>query len=132
MAWAFSHDFEFKVKFSISSAWRSNKYQEELRVSCASSRCADAGASEHEMGLALDLGINGGNIMRNNGIYYQWLVDNAHKWGFHQTYQKGVNIDSKIEEPWHWRYVGVHFATYLHENGLSLAEYFYSEVENRG
>ncbi len=126
MARAFSNTFDFKVKLSIMSARRSAKYQKELADNCSSTRCADAGASEHEAGLALDLGVNGGNIMRNNGKYYNRLKENAHKRGFHNTYQKGIAIDGKIPEPRHRRYVGVEFATQLYQSGLSFAEYFYS------
>jgi D-alanyl-D-alanine carboxypeptidase len=70
--------------------------------------------------------VNGGNILGNNRKYYQWLTDNAHFRGFHNTYQKGIEIDGKMVEPWHWRYVGVELATYLHDSGQTFAEYFYS------
>lgn len=126
LARAFSNAFDFKVKLSLVSARRSAESQKILRASCASARCADVGASEHEAGLALDIGINGGNILRNGEIYYNWLHENAHKRGFHQSYQKGLEIDGKMEEPRHWRYVGTGLATLLHERDLSFTEYFYS------
>ena len=126
MARAFSNAFDFKIKLSITSAWRSANFQRELVATCNSTRCADPGASEHEAGLALDLGVHGGNIMRNGGRYYDWLKENAHKRGFHQTYQKGIAVDGKIPEPRHWRYVGRELATLLYERDQSFAEYFYS------
>lgn len=126
MAWAFSNEFDFKKKLSITSTWRSAKYQQELAASCSSDRCAEPWASEHELGLAIDLGVNWWNIMSNGWKYYDWLMNNAHRRGFHNTYQKWIEIDGKMMEPWHWRYVWVSLATYLHDNGLSLAEYFYS------
>jgi len=63
MAWAFSHAFNFKARFTINSAYRSQTYQKKLAATCSESRCAIPGTSEHEAGLALDLGVNGGNIL---------------------------------------------------------------------
>ncbi|MBR4567650.1 D-alanyl-D-alanine carboxypeptidase family protein [bacterium] len=55
-------------------------------------------------------------------ISLQWLQDNAYKWGFHNTYQKGIEIDGQMVEPWHRRYVGDELAEELYEKNLSLAE----------
>jgi D-alanyl-D-alanine carboxypeptidase len=126
MARAFSHAFNFKSRLSITSAYRSSTYQKKLASTCSTERCALPGTSEHEAGLALDLGVNGGNILSSGGKYYQRLSDNAHLRGFHNTYQKGLEIDGKMVEPRHRRYVGVELATSLHESGQTLAEYFYS------
>jgi D-alanyl-D-alanine carboxypeptidase len=116
MARAFADTFNFEAKLSLTSAWRSPVYQKQLSATCSTQRCALPGTSEHEAGLAVDVGVNGGNILSAGGKYYQWLYDNAHRYGFHNTYQKGIAIDGKIVEPWHWRYVGVALATYLHES----------------
>jgi D-alanyl-D-alanine carboxypeptidase len=72
------------------------------------------------------LGVNGGNILGKGGKYYQWMAQNAHLYGFHNTYQKGIAIDGKMVEPWHWRYVGIALATHLYDSKQTLAEYFYS------
>ena len=129
MAWAFSNAFEFKAKLTINSAWRSPKFQRQLASSCSAWRCAKPWTSEHEAGLALDLGVNGWNIKAWSGKYYQRLVDNAYKYWFHNSYQKWMEVDGKIVEPWHWRYVWVELATYLHEHNLTFAEYFYENIE---
>ncbi len=129
MAWAFSNAFGFKAKLSINSARRSPTFQRQLANNCSIWRCAKPGTSEHEAGLALDLWVNGWNIKAWNGIYYQWLVDNAHKYWFHNTYQKWMEVDGKIIEPWHWRYVGKELATILHNNNKTFAEYFYENIE---
>ena len=131
MAWAFSNAFEFKAKLTINSAWRSQKYQRQLASKCSVWRCAKPGTSEHEAGLALDLWVNGWNIKAWSGKYYQRLVDNAHKYWFHNSYQKWMEVDGKIVEPWHWRYVWVDLATYLHDNNQTFAEYFYENIEQR-
>jgi len=129
MAWAFSNAFGFKAKLSINSARRSPTYQRQLASNCSVWRCAKPGTSEHEAGLALDLGVNGWNIKAWSGKYYQWLVDNAHKYGFHNTYQRWMEVDGKIVEPRHWRYVWVELATILHDRNQTFAEYFYENIE---
>ena len=129
MAWEFSNAFGFKAKLTINSAWRSQKFQRQLASSCSAWRCANPWTSEHEAGLALDLGVNGWNIKAWSWKYYQRLVDNAHKYGFHNSYQKWMDIDWKIVEPRHWRYVWVDLATYLHEHNQTFIEYFYENIE---
>lgn len=52
------------------------------------------------------------------------MQENAHKRGFHQTYQKGIEIDGKHIEDWHWRYVGTGLATELWKRKMSFAEWF--------
>ena len=47
----------------------------------------------------------------------------AHEFGFTQSYQKGVDVDGYIIEPWHWRYVGKDLATYLWENKMTFSQY---------
>lgn len=129
MARAFSNAFDFKAKLSINSARRSPEYQKKLSASCSNWRCAKPWTSEHEAWLALDIWVNWWNIKSWNGKYYQWLYDNAHLYGFHNTYQKWIEVDWKIVEAWHWRYVGKDLATTLHENNQTIAEYFYENIE---
>ncbi len=129
MARAFANTFNFKQKLSIVSAYRSPMFQASLARNCSTTRCASAGTSEHEAGLALDLGVNGGNILWGWGTYYQRLANNAHLYGFHNTYQKGFDIDGKMIEPRHWRYVGVELATHLHITNQSFAEFFYGHTQ---
>jgi len=129
MARAFSNAFNFKAKLTINSAWRSQAYQRQLLSNCSAWRCAKPWTSEHEAWLALDLWVNWWNIKAWSGKYYQWLADNAHKYGFHNSYQKWIDVDGKIVEPRHWRYVWVDLATYLHDTNQTFAEYFYKNIE---
>jgi D-alanyl-D-alanine carboxypeptidase len=55
-----------------------------------------------------------------------WLQENAHKWWFHNSYQKGVEIDGQVIEPWHRRYVWIKLATELYEKKQSFTEWYYS------
>ena len=51
------------------------------------------------------------------------MTENAHTYGFHQSYQKWIEIDLYSEEKRHWRYVWVDMATELKESWLSFTEW---------
>ena len=53
------------------------------------------------------------------------MEENAHKFGFIIRYPKDKeNITGYNYEPWHLRYVGHELASELHNNNLSLEEYY--------
>jgi D-alanyl-D-alanine carboxypeptidase len=52
------------------------------------------------------------------------MQQNAYKYGFNNSYQKWKQIDWYAVEPWHWRYVGIDFATYLWEKNISFWEFY--------
>ena len=87
-----------------------------------SGQCAIPWASEHQAWLALDLGVNNRSL---DNATFQWLKDNAYKYWFHNTYQKGLEVDGQVVEPWHWRYVWLELAKELHDQNLSFAEWYY-------
>lgn len=124
MARHFWSAFNKKKKISITSTFRSYDFQKKMNGSCHAHHCAEAGSSEHQAGLAIDLGVNG---RRLDSASFEWMKNNAHKRGFHNTYQKGVEIDGKMVEPWHWRYLGVKLATELYEKKMSFAEWYYQQ-----
>jgi D-alanyl-D-alanine carboxypeptidase len=74
--------------------------------------------------LAVDLweASNEEKFLAKYQTYYDWLVENAHLYGFHQSYQKGKAIDGYAIEPWHRRYLGVDLAKELWENGMTFSE----------
>lgn len=81
--------------FTLVSAYRSYEFQKSVsNEDCIRRRlCAIPGKSEHQAGLAVDLG--GPQVMRlgKDSIQYRWLQQHAHIYGRHQTYQHGPNID---------------------------------------
>lgn len=99
-----------------------NSYVKKDGVEKASTYSARPGESEHQTGLAFDVGMisdNFGNT--SSGI---WLRDNAHKYGFIIRYLKGKeNITGYKYEPWHIRYVGENVATEIYNMGVTLEEY---------
>lgn len=83
---------------------------------------ARPGTSEHQTGLAFDVGkIDDNYANTSEGI---WLSENAHKYGFIIRYPKGKqHITGYKYEPWHIRYLGVELATKVYNSGLTLEEY---------
>jgi LAS superfamily LD-carboxypeptidase LdcB len=130
MAWHFRDDFKGD-RLTIFSAYRSKSYQDGLiKKWCAANACAKWWTSEHQAGLAVDLRVTTkwwrSISMDTPNKYTEWLHAHAQERGFHNTYQKGVAIDGKIVEGWHWRYMGVELATLLREKGMTIAEYYHS------
>lgn len=87
------------------------------------------GCSEHQSGLAIDLGRAGENIdficpeLPYDGIFGKFRERIA-EYGFIERYQEGKEGITEISpEPWHFRYVGVPHAALIHEYGLCLEEY---------
>lgn len=120
---------EFQEKMVAVSTYRSYTYQAGIKArGCPDNLCAKAGHSEHQSGLAVDFWSASTNAYWQSSPrlmkYYRWLSENAHMYGFHNTYQRGREIDGYEIEPWHWRYMWVTLATYLHEQDLTFAEFY--------
>ena len=80
------------------------------------------GTSEHQIGIAVD--INADTEKCKAEDVYNWLADNAHKYGFINRYPADkTDITGISNEPWHYRYVGVDAATEIHKKDLCLEEY---------
>ena len=83
---------------------------------------AQPGHSEHQTGLAMDVG----SIDDNYGETPEgkWLAENAHNYGFIIRYPRGKEaITGYKYEPWHIRYLGKDIATRVYNSGLTLEEY---------
>ena len=120
---------EFEKPIVVISAYRSYNYQKGIKNrGCPDNLCAKAGYSEHQSGLAVDLWETTTNKQFLSQArlkkYFEWLQNNAHLYWFHNTYQKGLEIDTYEIEPWHWRYMWVELASYLKEKDLTFAEYY--------
>ncbi len=118
------------VDLYVYSAYRSFDTQSALKgqytvvygAGTANQFSADQGYSEHQLGTTVDLittGIGGTLAGFDGTTAYQWLTDNAYKFGFVLSYPKDNSY--YIYEPWHWRFVGVGLATYLKTQN----KYFY-------
>lgn len=113
------------TKLLVVSAYRSFGTQAALKsgykvtygAGTANSFSADQGYSEHQLGTTIDFttGILGANFSGfDKSDAYQWLLDNAYRYGFIISYPKTNTYYTY--EPWHWRFVGVALATKLHED----------------
>lgn len=124
-------DIELYVKSSYRSFTEQSKlksaYTTTYGAGSANTFSADQGYSEHQLGTTVDfISIGqGGNLAGfEKTAAYEWLRDNAHKYGFVLSYPP--NNKYYIFEPWHWRFVGVELAKHLKDEG----KYFY-ELEQR-
>lgn len=80
------------------------------------------GTSEHNLGLAMDICNTKDSFAFTKE--YEWLTENAHKYGFILRYtEEKMDITGIVDEPWHWRYVGVDYAEDIKNSGLCLEEY---------
>lgn len=83
---------------------------------------AEAGKSEHQTGLALD--INSDQSQSSDEDVYDWLNENAYKYGFILRYPPdSADVTGIAYEPWHYRYVGTETAFEIHERNITLEEY---------
>ncbi len=117
------------VEMYVKSSYRSfneqsalkNAYSVTYGAGSANQFSADQGYSEHQLGTTVDLittGLGGQLAGFEKTKAYQWLLDNAYKYGFVLSYP--ANNGYYIFEPWHWRYVGVKLATYLHNRNKNF------------
>lgn len=93
-----------------------------IGYSIASRYSAPAGASEHQLGLAID--VNELEETFGNTAEGKWLAENCYKFGFILRYPKDkTDITGYDYEPWHFRFVGRYHATKMHELGMCHEEY---------
>lgn len=99
-----------------------NNYVARDGQALADTYSARPGQSEHQTGLAFDVGKLDDNYGSTPaGI---WLKENCHKYGFILRYPKGKeSITGYQYEPWHIRYVGVEHATKIMNQNITLEEY---------
>ncbi len=93
------------------------------------------GHSEHQLGMAVDFGspempaLTGNTTDPFSPLFAgtsegYWLEQHAFDYGFSMSSPLGAEaLTGLAYEPWHYRYVGVEMATYLHASGYFLDEY---------
>ena len=117
----------------INSAYRSFKDQQDLidlylreyGQSYVDKYVAKAGFSEHQTGLAFDIGSRNSRVFAQSKEF-SWMKDNAYKYGFIYRFDKKYeNITGFRNEAWHYRYVGKKISKYIYEhNNMPLEEYY--------
>lgn len=121
--------------FIVSSSYRSYATQVSTYnywVSVNGQQSADTvsarpGYSEHQTGLALDVGVTGCELDCFGGTsQYQWFQANAASFGFIQRYYSGFEaITGYASEEWHYRYVGVSVAQDMKAKGIKTLEEYW-------
>jgi D-alanyl-D-alanine carboxypeptidase len=130
------------IDLMIASAFRSYQLQttiynnnvKSLGQKEADRQSAKAGASEHQLGLAIDFTTPAQTCRLlecfENTAAGKWLAAHAHEYGFILRYTKtGEAITGYMYEPWHFRFVGAALSTALHQNGALTFEEAYPYLE---
>ena len=119
------------------STYRSYDYQTGLYeryvkrdgIDAADRYSARPGYSEHQTGLAFDIG------EVDNEQYFasekfgetdagKWVATNAHRFGFIMRYPEGKEkVTGYMYESWHFRYVGIELAEEIYKQNITLEEY---------
>lgn len=101
--------------------------QKKVGTKKADKYVARAGASEHQLGLAMDLGwddYHGCSDKFPRSKAGAWTTENCWKYGFILRYQAGwEDITGYNKEEWHFRYVGKEHAQAIYENQMPLESY---------
>lgn len=92
------------------------------------------GHDEHQLGLAVDFAVEGlPDDAFAKTIQSDWLLANAWKFGFIQTWNEGDEaITMHRSEPWHYRFVGIDLAKTIHDSGLTFARYKAQIIQTSG
>ncbi len=94
----------------------------------ADSESARPGTSEHQTGLAIDVGGGGCGIEDcfGNTAEGKWLAAHAYEYGFIIRYTSDKQaITGYRAEPWHIRYIGVELSGEMHKQGITTLEEFF-------
>lgn len=107
-----------------------DKYVQRDGKKAADTYSARPGFSEHQTGLVSD--INQIDNSFENTDAFKWLQNNAYKYGFILRFPKDKeDVTGYQYEPWHYRYVGKKAAKQIHDENLTLEEYYAYYIENK-
>ncbi|KNC20546.1 hypothetical protein AC792_00115 [Arthrobacter sp. RIT-PI-e] len=95
---------------------------------------APAGASEHQTGLAVDIGTPD-NACALQACFARtpagaWAAENVWRHGFIVRYPAGAEgLTGYTHEPWHLRWVGTEAAADMHGRGITVLEEYISILD---
>lgn len=127
------------VNLNLQSGYRSYSYQGSLYnryvtqqgQAVADSQSARPGYSEHQTGLAVDLGGTSNpscdvDKCYDSTIEGKWLASNSYRFGFIVRYPIDKQaVTGYTYEPWHVRYVGTELSQEMHTKAVSTLEEFF-------
>lgn len=128
---------EAGIQLTAFSTYRSYNYQANLYVNyvkrdgkvAADRYSARPGYSEHQTGLAFDIGAVNETKHWATASFGQtkagmWVAAHAHHYGFIMRYPQGKEtLTGYMPESWHFRYVGKEAAKIIYKNAMTLEEY---------
>ena len=109
----------------IASAYRTADHQQDVISTSKGDTAAAVGASEHQYGLGIDVGVEGygGRAFLKTKIG-RYVNSFCHEYGFIIRYPlESSEITGISYEPWHIRYVGTPHAEIIYKSGMTLEEY---------
>jgi D-alanyl-D-alanine carboxypeptidase len=125
------------VPISAVSAYRSystqstlyNNYVAQYGQATADTISARPGHSEHQTGLAIDIGNPNGACALQECFAGTpagaWAAGNAWRYGFILRYPQGMtHITGYSFEPWHFRYVGTLISSEMRSHGIRTLEQY--------
>jgi D-alanyl-D-alanine carboxypeptidase len=112
-------------KLFITGAYRNITLQTTLNTNYPQTHPEAPGYSEHHTGLAFDLKVMSNSApIQLRDSEYEWLEAHCAEYGFIIRYEASKSaLTGIVDEPYHFRYVGVSHATYMTANNLCLEEY---------
>lgn len=115
--------FDRKINMYMSNGY---SYMDAYKI--ASQAVTVPGASEHQVGLAIDIITKNYTVLDEGfentdaGI---WLKEHCQEYGFILRYPRDKEYITSIEyEPWHFRYVGREAANVIMNEGICLEEFW--------
>ena len=119
--------FDRKIDYYMEEG---HSYMEAYKL--ASMTVTVPGASEHQIGLALDIVSTTYSWLEidfGETVAGKWLREHCDEYGFILRYPEGKEYITGIQyEPWHFRYVGKEAAAQIMERDITLEE-FIEELE---
>ncbi len=126
------------INLEVVSGYRSYTYQQTIYShyvasdgqAAADQASAQPGYSEHQTGLAVDIGAVNGKCELSQCFGStpegEWLAANAYKYGFLLRYPANKQDITGYEyEPWHFRYIGTDLSNELYKNHAETLEEFF-------
>ncbi len=126
------------LSLRVISGYRSFETQRDLKTNysitygagTANTFSADQGYSEHQLGTTIDFATAASantTISFDDTPEFEWLMENAHKYGFTMSYPKGNAY--YMYEPWHWRFVSRDLADELQDQKKGFYDLDQREID---
>lgn len=116
---------QFCLDLGISTDYTLPEYQQAVEK--AKEVTAVPGASEHQLGLAVDLYDCERYKAKWEDFdegFKSWLLEHCAEYGFIQRYPQKKLLLTGWDEQWHFRYVGTEVATFIMKNDLCYEEFY--------